>query len=144
MATAQNVKEISLARFTGVVRKHRLCVVLTTLLIAAAVTIYIYGEPTRYRAEAMLSDNSSAVQDYVKPSNGNPVMPSNVQDKIWLIREHLFSPVVLQPIIQDFHLDEKPNDWETRIDNLKSQLSDYFPALQSASPDNRISEERLL
>jgi succinoglycan biosynthesis transport protein ExoP len=141
MATAQNVKEISLGRFTAVLRKHKLCAILTTLLITAGVVVYIYGEPTTYKAEAMLSDDTS-VQDYVKPSNGMPANPTNVQDKMWLIREHLFSPVVLQPLIQDFHLDERANDWGARFDDLRHQLADIFPSMQSA-PSNQISQERL-
>jgi len=144
MPVGENIKEISLARFTGVIRKHKLCVILTTLIVTAGVVVYVFGEPKIYRSEALLADTTAAVEDYVKPSTSVPQTPSNIQDKIWVIRENLFSPVVLEPVIKEFHLDEKPDDWATRFDNIRKNLSDSFPFLAPGEVPPQISNERLL
>ena len=131
-------KDISLGMVLSLLRKHRLCMVVTPLLVTIAAVIYAVQEPTRYRAEALLAAEPTTIEGYVSP-RGN-VSPINVQEKLWLVRENLFSPTVLEPLIQEFHLENR-DDTETQIQLLAEKTLRSLSFHRSGDKTGGISEQ---
>ncbi len=98
-------KDISLGTILSVLRKHCLCVLVTPVVVTIGFVIYAVQEPTHYRAMALLAADSMAVEGYVNAKGSTP--PINVQQKLWLVRENLLSPTVLEPLMQEFHLESR-------------------------------------
>jgi succinoglycan biosynthesis transport protein ExoP len=121
---ADFTKDVSLNTLFDVLRKHRLCVIVTPLLVTIAVVIYVLQQPTRYRAETLLAAEPTTVEGYVN-AQGNPP-PINVQEKLWLVRENLLSPTVLEPLIQDFHLENR-KDAESQFQLLAERTLQRLP-----------------
>lgn len=104
MQTSSNDKELSVGRVLEVLRKRKWYLILTTLLVAAGAILYALGQPDRYRSDALLTAEPT-VPDYVKGELPGP--QQNIQDKLWLIRENVLIPPVLETVIQEYHLDQK-------------------------------------
>ena len=101
MQAKGTAKELSILTVFEMLGKRKISIFLTTLLVTAAFVIYAASQADRFQAEALLAAEP-AVPNYV---NGEaPAVPVNIQEKLWLIREHLLNPPVLESAIQEFHL----------------------------------------
>jgi polysaccharide biosynthesis transport protein len=96
------VNELSLNAMLDVLKRRKNAVLIGMLLATACAALYALSSADQYRAEVLMSVEPAAAQDYLKNPDAAP--PVNVQEKLWLIREHLFSPALLGRIIQEFHL----------------------------------------
>ncbi|MBI4465499.1 MAG: AAA family ATPase [Acidobacteria bacterium] len=108
MQTKGAANEVSMVAISEVLRKRRNSVLVAVLGMTVVAVLYAFFQTKRYRAEVFLSVEDAAAQDYVKPPDISS--PVNVQEKLWLIRENLFNPAVLEKVIQEFHL--YPNSGE--------------------------------
>ena len=96
------INEVPMFAFWEVLKKRKLTVLITGLVLTTAAVVYAFVQPNRYRADVFLSVEGAAAQDYMKPAEALPTV--NVQEKLWLIRENLFSPSVLEQVAGEFHL----------------------------------------
>ena len=102
MSSQKTVNEISLNSILDAFARHKLAIVLSTVLVFAGAATYAFTQHNQYRAEVLISLEPAAAQDYLKPIDGQ--QPINVQDRLWLIRENLYHPAVLDEVVQEFHL----------------------------------------
>src|SRR5215471_7021479 len=93
MATTANPNSISVFTVLDALRRRKLCVVASTVVLVAGFAIYAYTQPTRYRATASVAVAQTAPPEFLKHVASAPL---NIQDHLWTVREILFSPRVLE------------------------------------------------
>ena len=121
---AKGVREVSLGTIWEVLRRRKHTVLIGMLVASAAAALYAFSQPDRYRAEVLMSVEPAAAQDYLKPADYAP--PINVQERLWLIRENLFGPSVLEQTIEDFHLyptTDEPQELSTKLIKMAVETS---------------------
>src|SRR3972149_5266579 len=118
MQAKGTAKELSILTVFEMLSKWKISIFLTTLLVTAAFVIYAASQADRFQAEALLAAEP-AVPNYVKGEA--PPAPVNIQEKLWLIREHLLNPPVLESVIQEFHLYQK-HPPQTFLEKMQAQL----------------------
>ncbi|MBI2816601.1 MAG: AAA family ATPase [Acidobacteria bacterium] len=138
MSAEEPVKEVSIITVSTLIRKRRWTIIITSILVTAAVVYYAITEPSTYQAEALLSADAPQVEEMIKMPSA-PNNPVNVGEKLWMVRENLFSPTVLVPLVKEFQLDRRSNDLLTRLEtswnNLNAQIG--FPAPVATEPQQR-------
>lgn len=129
-------KEVSMVSILEVLKRRRLSLLLATLLVTAAFAVYAAAQANRFRSETLLTAQPS-VPNYVK--GDAPIAPVNVQEKLWLIREHLLNPTVLGDLIEEFHLyEEKPP--VTILQDIQARARILLKATVQALPFYRFKE----
>ena len=136
------VKEVSIVAVLDILKRRRLSLLLATLLVTAALAAYAFAQANRFRSETLLTAQTS-VPNYVK---GNvPVAPVNIQEKLWLIREHLLNPAVLGSLIDEFHLYQNKHP-ETFLQEIRVRaglvLKQAVQALPFARTEEMTAEEK--
>jgi len=136
MQVQETPQQVSMLKILDALRRRKLCLLFTLLLVTAAFAFYAIGQADRFRSESLLTAQP-AVPNYVK---GNaPTAPVNVQDNLWLIREHLMNPVVLGNVMDEFRFYET-NYPRTFLQEIHTQATLLWKAAAEALPFLRTEE----
>ncbi|MBI3894987.1 MAG: polysaccharide biosynthesis tyrosine autokinase [Acidobacteria bacterium] len=119
MQVQGRAKELSIVAVFEMLGKRKFAVAITMLLVTAAFMIYAFGQADRFRAEALLAAEP-AVPEYVKRET-SPA-PVNIQEKLWLIRERLLNPPVLESVIREFDL-YRYQPPQTFLEDIQARLA---------------------
>src|SRR5581483_2461905 len=101
MQTPSNDTELSVGRVIQILKKRRWHLIITAVVVTASAVIYAMSQREQYRSEALLTAEAP-VPNYVKGELPGP--ETNIQDKLWLIRENLLIPPVLETVMQEYRL----------------------------------------
>jgi capsular exopolysaccharide synthesis family protein len=135
MPSRRSANEVSLNAILEMLQRRKRTVLIAMTLATAAAALYAFARTDQYRAEVLMSVEPAAAQDYLRPVDGSP--PANIQEKLWLIRESLFNPTVVQTVIEEFHLsaNESPAEqwWVNAIRNTKAGIAHFLKKLNPRS-----------
>ncbi len=105
---------ISINMVLSVIKRRKLAIVLSALLVTAAFTIDAYQLPERYKASTLLT-----VTPQVNSLNGP--MPT-VEDQLWTVRETVLSRPLLEKVIAEFKLYPDLPPTESALEDIRSQI----------------------
>ncbi|MBI4459407.1 MAG: AAA family ATPase [Acidobacteria bacterium] len=127
-------KELSILTVFEVLSKRRLSIFITTLVVTLVFAVYAMIQADRFRADALLAAEP-AVPNYVKEETLPPA-PVNIQERLWLIREHLLNPAVLGDVIREFRLYQYQPP-QTFLQDLQERVLVMIRAAARALPGHR-------
>lgn len=136
MQVQETPQQVSILKVLEVLRRRKFWLLPTVLLVTTAFVVYAVGQADRFRSETLLTAQP-AVPNYVK---GNaPDAPVNVQEKLWIIREHLLNPAVLGNVMDEFHLYPN-NSPETFLQEMQARARLFWKAAARALQFYRMEE----
>jgi polysaccharide biosynthesis transport protein len=150
MPEVMSTNEVSLNSIFGILRRRRSAVFAGMILVIAAAALYAFLKADSYRADVLMSLEPAAAQDYL--NSADPSTRVNVQERLWLIRENLYSPALLETVISEFGLDSttrssEQDAWNRLVHNTRERLSATLKYLQlsnGSAPSAEMKKEQEL
>jgi uncharacterized protein involved in exopolysaccharide biosynthesis len=107
---AHNKEGRHLSPFTiwKIIKRRWFYLVLPPVLITLGVAYYTGKLPVRYRAQALIASQAAVPETYL--TGRADAAAVNVQEHLRTIREVIFSPAVLETVVQEFHLYDVAHD----------------------------------
>jgi polysaccharide biosynthesis transport protein len=145
MPSRSNEGDVSLSKITGVITRRRKTLIVATIMVTAAAAVFALVQSDRYRSDVLMSVEPAAAQAYLKPADASPQV--NIQEELWQVRENLYSPAVLEPVISEFHLDAEqprpaPHWWDGWASSARVTLLETLRALRLRSGQSTTERER--
>ena len=148
MPETMGTTEVSLNSIFSILKRRKGTLLAGAVLVTAAAAVYAFLKADSYRSEVLMSVEPAAAQDYLKTTDTSARV--NVQERLWLIRENLYNPQLLEAVIREFNLDAKPSEedtWSRLAQNAKQSLVGILRYLQlsnESSASAQIKKEQQL
>src|SRR5215468_2995572 len=121
MPTTQG-NSLSIFSLFDALRRRKLILIASTILVTAGFAIFAYVQHDRYRGTAVIAAAQTTPPEYLRHVAPPPL---NIQDHLWTVREVLFSEPVLQEAAKQTkkYKDAQAPLTPQQLDEFKQQIN---------------------